>query len=528
MKLRFRPFVTAFLSLIFVLCLGAGVSAEQMYANEEAAEEDVSTGISLFSAEPSFIPPTDGNLIVVLDPGHGPSDSGAGTTSTTYESIANLAVCKYCKSYLENHYSNVTVYLTHYDNNGKKLELSTRASIAANYGADLVMSLHFNATAGGSGCEVYVSRLEEYALTELGHNIVTNLNGLGISIRGGGDKGVKTRASQTKTYWIDGIRLADYYGIIKHPATHDIPSLIIEHCFIDNQTEYDKYMSTEAKLKALGEADAKAIAKTFNLGESISSTTLQNAKYTAINEITDCYNNLGLDKFSAAQQLYLKNLFNNSVDRINLATGTGKINLTKTRTILTMENYPKGGTFTDVPKNAWFKTAVDYCVEKGLFVGTSANTFSPALNIDRGQFVTVVGRISNVSSATPAETGFSDVGPKKYYAPYVKWAAENGIVAGTGNNKYEPESPIHREDLVRILYCYSQFCGVTIPSSTGKTLGSFKDGATVDHWAKDAMEWAVGAGIINGTEKGYLNPRGNATRAEVAQIIMCYHKLIQP
>ena len=510
-------------ALIFVFSCGA-LAATAPSANEEG---DDSGQVSTFSVSPSATT-SDGNLIIVLDPGHGGNDSGATSTYGTavYEKTINLKVAQYCKAYLEQYYGNVTVYLTRSDNN-TYYDLDQRAAIAAGYGADLVISMHFNSTSSGtttaSGCEVYVSRLEEYSLSGLASQIAANLAGVGMK-----NNGVKTRASETSTYWLDGTRLADYYGIIKHPIEREIPSMIIEHCFLNNSSDYNNYISSDTKLKSLGEADAKAIASYFSLGESISPTTLANAKATAQKQLDDYYNALNLDNYTGPFMVRIHEIYKDASARIAVATGTGKINLTLNRALKTIQNYPlakNGDTgYTDVYSDSWFRTAVMYCVENGVFQGTSDTTFSPGVSITRGQFITVIGRTAGAGSATPASTVFSDVDSNAYYAPYIAWGYSNNVIEGLDPTTFGPEQSITREDLVTILYRYANAKGVTLSGATGKTLATFSDGGSVDSWATEAMTWAVAHGVINGNDQGKINPRAFTTRAEAAQIMMTFTK----
>lgn len=511
-------------ALIFVFSCGA-LAASAPSANEEG---DDSGQVSTFSVSPSATT-SDGNLIIVLDPGHGGNDSGATSTyngTAVYEKTINLKVAQYCKAYLEQYYSNVTVYLTRSDNN-TALTLDQRAAKAADYGADLVISMHFNSTNSStttaSGCEVYVSRLEEYSLSGLASQIGANLAGVGMK-----NNGVKTRASETNTYWLDGTRLADYYGIIKHPIEREIPSMIVEHCFLNNGSDYANYISSDTQLKSLGEADAKAIASYFSLGENISPTTLANAKATAQKQLDDYYNALNLDNYTGPFMVRIHAIYKDASARIASATGTGKINLTLNRALKTIQNYPlakNGDTgYTDVNSGNWFRTAVMYCVKNGVFQGTSDTAFSPGVSITRGQFITVIGRTAGASSATPASTVFSDVDSNAYYAPYIAWGYSNNIVEGLTPTTFGPEQSITREDLVTILYRYANEKGITLSGDTGRTLANFSDGSTVDSWATEAMTWAVAHGVINGSDQGKISPRAYTTRAEAAQIMMTFTK----
>ena len=501
--------------ILFALCAPVSAAESSLYTEEEESGYPDDFTVTPYSGI-SPLATNDGNLIIVLDPGHGGKDGGASANDAN-ESNLNMKVALYCKQYLEQ-YPNVTVYLTRPDNSTYR-GLEERAAIAAEYGADLVVSIHFNA-GGSRGAEVYVSRLEEYALTDLAQNIVNNLSDLGIA-----NRGVKTRTSENGTYWIDNIRLADYYAMIRNPAYYEIPSCIVEHCFIDS-SDYAAFANSDAKLKALGEADAKAIVSTFRLDEKVSETTLANKKYTAMEELNKQYESMDPEQYNNEFRKRIPAVYEDAKNRIENAVCTGKIDLTLQRTLKTLADYPKLGenetVFKDVMKTDWFCPAVLYCTDHKLFYGTTESTFSPQLFITRGMFIAVLGRMEGIEEKTPCETRFSDVSASQYYAPHIKWASEQKIVAGLSETSYGPDIPIRREDLLRILCNYCEVKGISFTETSTKTIGDFKDGHTVDSWAVDAMNWGIKCGIMHGDDTGNLNPRSNASRAEVAQIMMMF------
>ena len=177
------------------------------------------------------------------------------------------------------------------------------------------------------------------------------------------------------------------------------------------------------------------------------------------------------------------------------------------------------GKFVDVNPKEWYHPYVDYAVIHGLFGGTSANTFEPESAMTRAMLVTVLWRYEGKPMGY--QNTFSDVNAKdgSWYIDAVAWAAANGIVGGVGNNKFDPDGNITREQMATILYRYAKKKGI----DTGKRgdLSAFPDGGKVESWAKDALQWTVAEKIIGGSE-GYLLPQGNATRAQVATILMRY------
>ena len=172
--------------------------------------------------------------------------------------------------------------------------------------------------------------------------------------------------------------------------------------------------------------------------------------------------------------------------------------------------------FTDVGPSAWYAQAVGYVSENGLMSGTGSGKFSPSTPMTRAMLATVLYRMDGSPVPTKAH-GFSDVPSGAYYERAVAWAAENGIVSGIGGRRFGSESHITRQDLTVMLYRYSNFKGYDI--SAASSLTSFSDSNRVAGYARQAMQWAVGAGILHG-DSGRLMPAGNATRAQVAVMLM--------
>lgn len=193
-----------------------------------------------------------------------------------------------------------------------------------------------------------------------------------------------------------------------------------------------------------------------------------------------------------------------------VTNGTLTVSLTGSAE-LTVGTKPQGKVFSDTA-NHWAKSAVNFVVERGLFQGTSETTFSPDGQMTRGMVVTVLHRLEN-TPASGAANLFSDVPVGTWYTDAVIWANAQGIVQGTGDG-FLPNSPVTREQLAAILYRYMQAQGHDVTKRA--SLSSFSDSAAVSSWARDAMEWAVSTGLINGKTGGILDPGGNATRAEVA------------
>ena len=172
--------------------------------------------------------------------------------------------------------------------------------------------------------------------------------------------------------------------------------------------------------------------------------------------------------------------------------------VTVTPTFVKIAQQPTGKTFVDVDKSDWFADAVAYVTDKGLMNGTGSDTFSPNASTTRGMLMTVLARYA----------GEDTTGGSPWYQKGMNWAKAKGVSDGTN-----PEVNITREQLVTMLYRYAGS-----PATNG-SLDNFSDAASVSSYAVNAMQWAVANGIVNGSN-GKLNPQNNATRAQVAAILM--------
>ena len=179
---------------------------------------------------------------------------------------------------------------------------------------------------------------------------------------------------------------------------------------------------------------------------------------------------------------------------------------------------PSKTKFNDVSANDWFASAVDYVTGKGMMNGTADNTFSPKANTTRGMVVTVLYRLENQPSTSAAS--FTDVASGAYYANAVAWANANGIVSGYGSGKFGPNDKVTREQLAAILYRYAQYKKYDVSVGEDTNILSYNDAQSISTYAIPAIQWACGAGVVTGKSGSKLDPKGNATRAEVAAMLM--------
>ena len=175
--------------------------------------------------------------------------------------------------------------------------------------------------------------------------------------------------------------------------------------------------------------------------------------------------------------------------------------------------------YFDVKPGSWYEQSVQYATEHGLMNGTGTNTFEPESTMTRAMLVTVLWRYANAPK--PGANPFTDVPNGKWYTDAVAWAAENGVVNGVGDGKFEPDGSVTREQMATILYRYAQKVGIDTSKHT--ELSAFPDASRVSAYARTPMQWIVAEGVIGGSRENgqdWLNPQGNATRAEVATILM--------
>ena len=180
---------------------------------------------------------------------------------------------------------------------------------------------------------------------------------------------------------------------------------------------------------------------------------------------------------------------------------------------------PVGLPFADVSSSDWFYNDVRYVYEKGIMDGTGADRFSPNAPLTRAMIVTILYRMAG-SPSVSGSSDFTDVAAGKWFAKAVAWAAANGIVNGYGSGLFGPNDPVTREQLAAILYRYAVYGGMTAVTLE-ENLGGFADTAQLSAYAIQAMNWAVGQGLINGSGSN-LVPKAQATRAQVAAIIHRY------
>lgn len=180
-----------------------------------------------------------------------------------------------------------------------------------------------------------------------------------------------------------------------------------------------------------------------------------------------------------------------------------------------------GEPFTDVSSRDWFYDAVEYVYENGMMQGTSSSLFEPNGVTTRAMVVTILHRCEGETRTYKSD--FTDVASNMYYADAVAWAQANGIVNGTSATTFSPNDPITREQMATILYRYADFKDYDMTIG-GMSLHKYTDADQISAFANDAMRWANENELITGDTAMSLNPQDNATRAEVAMILMRFCK----
>ncbi len=175
--------------------------------------------------------------------------------------------------------------------------------------------------------------------------------------------------------------------------------------------------------------------------------------------------------------------------------------------------------FIDIFESDEYYDAIKFVYENGLFKGISEWEFAPEKTMTRAMFVTVLGRLADVEADNYIDSNFEDVVLGTWYAPYVEWAAQNGIVTGYGNGKFGVDDKITVEQAMVIMARYADYVGIDTDSNL--SLAKYFDADDVSDWAVDQMKWAVDENIYNGVDYK-LNPQSPAKRSLIAEILYSF------
>ena len=198
---------------------------------------------------------------------------------------------------------------------------------------------------------------------------------------------------------------------------------------------------------------------------------------------------------------------------------SGRVTITVTFKVLTaLSECPRDAScpmsgYTDLNMGEWYHDGIHYCLDEGLMDGVDAGMFAPNATTSRAMIVTILWRLQGSPEVEATET-FTDVSPDAWYAKAIAWAVAEGVADGYGEGLFGPNDAITREQLAAMLWRYA-----ARPESEGG-LSAFADGAETSAWAQQAVSWAVSLGLINGVDSDRLDPKGQATRAQTATILM--------
>lgn len=173
--------------------------------------------------------------------------------------------------------------------------------------------------------------------------------------------------------------------------------------------------------------------------------------------------------------------------------------------------------FTDVDTAKWYHLSVDYVLTHKMMNGVSSRAFAPNANLTRGMLVQILYNLEGKPKGTAAN--FSDVQADAWYAEAVGWAASNKVVTGYADGTFRPNAAVTREQAAAILYRYAQSKGIDVSVGENTNILSYVDVQQASEYAIPALQWAVGAGVLNGKNGGRLAPTSTATRAEIAAIM---------
>ena len=179
--------------------------------------------------------------------------------------------------------------------------------------------------------------------------------------------------------------------------------------------------------------------------------------------------------------------------------------------------------FTDITGH-WAADNILFAASRGLLSGTSDTTFSPDTGMTRGMFVTALGRLAGINPDSYQTGKFTDVKADAYYAPYVNWAAQTGIVEGITATTFAPDTNINREQMAVIMKNYAAKLGYDLPQTLRAV--TFADNTQISSWAKDAVKSMQQAGILTGKNENKFDPKGTATRAEVATVLRRFVEIV--
>ena len=396
---------------------------------------------------------TDGKdsdwLYITLDPGHGGNGAGGndpGAISSTYgyhEADLVLKIGLYLKEELET-YRNVHVDMTRSDSYGTSAtaplsKVENRVLFAAGQHSDLLVSLHLNSSPSQSarGAEVLVSNgnyRPEIAkvLDGVGTNILMQLKNLGIY-----NRGLVKKSSQDHTLYPNG-KLADYYGIVRYGQLRHIPAMIVEHCFVSSNSDCEQFLSSDAKLRAIAQADARGIAAYYGLEKKDSGEVDVEPLFR------DCRSHWAKDYVNRAADAGWVNGVGGGLFQPD-GTLTRAMFMTMLAGLSGVDeaDYP-GSRFPDVSAAQWYAPSVTWAASEGIVSGTGDGRFEPNRNITRQEMAQIMAGYlawKGVDTHPTADPSAYNIPDRADIAPWaldsVCFCYEKGLLSG-GDHGFAP------------------------------------------------------------------------------------------
>ena len=428
-------------------------------------------------------------IVVALDPGHDAKHGGA-TAEGLMEHIITLKIANYCKEELEKH--NIKVYLTREDeaclypdveNSGKCIEQRVIAS--ANAGAQIYVSMHLNAQQGGTsanGVEViYPNNSWKPDIGLRGQQLAQSLQNELVQL-GLNDRGIYTKDTTIGETYEDG-SVSDYFSVQIYGKEHDLPGVIIEHVFITNENDRNRFLTTEEGLKALGLADARGILNYLALYQ-------EEPEIPEEPEVPE------------------------------------EPDVPVEPEVPEVSSYP----FTDVYEGKWYYDYVVWAYENGVANGEQAAdgsyAFYPERNCTRAEFVKFLWNLLGEEVSEDTVNIFTDIKEDKWYYESVLWAVEHGVTVGyqeaDGTYTFRPQETCSRAHAAQFLYNY--FADDAVVEDVENP---FTD-ITEDDWYYKAVLWGYSKGIIAGFEQAdgtyQYAAKEDVTRAQVVKLIQCAYE----
>ena len=393
------------------------------------------------------------DVVIVLDPGHGGMDSGISVKydgAEVWESNLCLKIAGYCRDYLLENYDNVTVYLTR--ETDKKVSLEERVEFAKSVGADYVLSIHINGDEGyARGALALVPRgryrpEQAEASRRTAEAILLNLEALGMLNRG-------TEYRLGTDRYADGSKV-DYFAIIRGCVKGNIPGIIMEHGFLDNEADYREFLSTDEKLAALGRADALGLAETLGLKEHRipTSAELGDTPFEDVREGDWFYEDVTYVWDEGLMQGISQTEFGPALPANRAMVVTLLYRLEGAELSYELSS------FTDVEPGCWYHGPVEWALENGITTGVTETEFAPGRNVIREQFVTFLYRYAGSPDPTVIPQELADWDAVSEYARNsMAWAVETGLLTGYEDGTIRPLRELNRAELAVLMHRFHRW-----------------------------------------------------------------------